>query len=98
MSEVTWDPRLWTEVLYPIYQEFADLWALRTLPGRMNSKQKTYVQDMVRKYSRITEIPCVTRKRLLQATSQILPSSFGSARESTPDESDCAEKDVRFLA
>jgi hypothetical protein len=98
MSEVTWDPRLWSEVLYPIYRDFADLWALRVLPGRMDTKVKTYIQDMVRKYSHITEIPCVTRKRLLQAASQISPSSFGSARESTPDESDCAEKDARFLA
>ncbi len=79
MSEVTWDPRLWSEVLYPIYREFADLWAIRVLPGRMNSQVKAYVQEMVRRYSHITEIRCVSRKRLLQEASQKLQSSSDSA-------------------
>ncbi len=98
MSEITWDPRLWDQVLYPIYRDFADLWAVRVLPDRMDSKQKAYVKDMVQRFTRITEIPCVTRKRLQQEASQKSPSSSGSDRESTPDVSGCAVPGDHFLA
>jgi hypothetical protein len=97
MAEVTWDPRLWDEVLYPIYKDFADLWALRVLPGRMDSKVKAYIKEMVQRYSRITEIHCVTKKRLQQLASQRLLSSSGSVPESTRDEFDCAALFDRFL-
>ena len=81
MSEITWDPRLWDEVLYPRYKKFADLWALRVLPERMDSKEKVYLTEMIRAYSHITEIPSVSTRRQQQEELQTQQSSYCSDRE-----------------
>ncbi len=81
MSEITWDERLWTDVLYPRYKKFADLWALRVLPERMDSKEKVFLTDAIRAYSHITEIPSVSTRRQQQEEFQKLQSSYCCDRE-----------------
>jgi hypothetical protein len=58
MAELTWDPRLWTEVLLPRYREFADLWAVRALPGRMDSVDK---KELIAKIREMTFISALSR-------------------------------------
>ena len=40
LAKVSFTERLWKDVVYPRYREFADLWALRVVPERMTQLEK----------------------------------------------------------
>jgi hypothetical protein len=63
LSEVYYHPKLW-EYLAPKFRSFCDNWSIRAVPGRMDSKEKQEILDMVKQYSFISEINCITAKRL----------------------------------
>ena len=61
VAEVTWDKRLWDEVLYPRYKDFADLWAIRAVPERMNGEDKQELLALIKQYNHVTELPAISR-------------------------------------
>lgn len=48
LAEVTFEDFVWDELLYPRYRSFADLWALRELPGKgMSADEKEeFIEDV----------------------------------------------------
>lgn len=56
LSKVEWHPDLWSEVIYPRYKEFADLWAIRALPARMTGGEATDLKEEIRAMTFITTI------------------------------------------
>lgn len=66
MCEVRWDPTLWTHDLYPRYKQFADWWALRAVPERVEAEEKEKVLRRIKRKTRITEISRVSTAALLQ--------------------------------
>lgn len=74
LSEVYYDPRLWT-FLAPKFRAFCDLWSIRAVPGRMDSAEKQEIIEQVKRYSFISEINCVTAKRLQRELQLATPSS-----------------------
>lgn len=65
MSELTWDDTLWTDVLYPRYKKFADLWAIRALPERSTAEKKERLIGKIKRRTFIREIASVSIGRQL---------------------------------
>lgn len=55
LSELSYDQRLWDEVLYPRYKEFANLWAIRALPERVSRGIKEPLEAQIRAFTTITQ-------------------------------------------
>ena len=61
VAEILFDPGLW-DWLYPHYKSFSDLWSVRALPGRMDSKQKQMLLDGIAERVRVVPISSLERK------------------------------------
>jgi hypothetical protein len=70
MCEMTFDPTLYPDILYPLMKEFADLFDAGTLPPRMKEGQKELIEELIRRRCFIDEIPSVGSRRLLQECQQ----------------------------
>lgn len=55
LAEITFEKELWNELLYPLYKEFADWWAVRHIPKeRISAEYKTGLADDIRALCNIT--------------------------------------------
>lgn len=53
LAEVTWQPRLWSDWIYPRVAEFSDMVASKTLPPRMGAGEK---EDLIGEIERLTTV------------------------------------------
>ena len=73
LAEITWDPSLWDDVVFPILQDFADLWEAKKLPERMKSAQKEELTRVITERTFIRELSCITTKMQKQEPTQKRP-------------------------
>lgn len=73
MAELTWDPSLWDQTVFPHLQEFCEWHAREEIPPKMRNGEAQMLEEIIRRKTFIKEIDCMTRVRLLQEQQQINP-------------------------
>lgn len=96
ISEVYFHPQLVQQV-FRWLTEFADLWSVRALPGRMEKGEREKREFIIRQGCFISEINCVATKRLLRERQLREQSSCAPAPDGTEGESDPFWARDRFL-
>lgn len=56
LAHVSYDERLWDNVCYPEFKKFADMWALRQVPERVDSKNKRRILEAIQHYTHIEPV------------------------------------------
>ncbi len=72
ISELRFDDTLWTDVLYPRYRDFANLWALRIVPPRASKEEKDDLIEEIKARTYISELSCVATKWQQQVQQQTI--------------------------
>jgi predicted phage-related endonuclease len=73
LAEVTCDPRLWDEVMYPRLKQFADWRACGVIPPNMKKADKQYILDAIDEWAYVTEIPSLNSRKLLLEAQETPP-------------------------
>ena len=73
LAEITWDPSLWDEIVFPRLQEFADMWERKEIPTGMKSAEKELLKKTIEQRTFIHELPCIATKMQKRAQLRTSP-------------------------